>query len=276
MFTFGVIAFIIGVLAFLISLFCLIVGKIMGIGVKSTAIITLVCLVTAVIGLLCMGPISITRGTPSSNTSQSTQSAHYDYSNETSPTYNAFESSVEAATSNNSTYYETSIDDTLSDIEAIGNVDVDKRLFSVTLTVPKDFVGETTQTELDAVAKERGYKSATLNSDGSVTYVMSKAQHRELVDSVAESIDESIAEMIGSSEYPNIVDIRANADYTNYTVVTKSVEVNLVDSFVALGLYTFGGMYGVFSGDRVDNVHIDFVNADSGEIIGTANSADME
>ena len=63
-------------------------------------------------------------------------------------------------------------DDGMKQLEAIGDVDVDKGLFNVTLTIPKDFVGETTQEKLDESVKEKGYKSATLNSDGSVTYVM--------------------------------------------------------------------------------------------------------
>ena len=34
-------------------------------------------------------------------------------------------------------------------------------------------------------------------------------------------------------------------------------------------------MYGIFAGEEADNVHVDFVNADSGEIISSANSEDM-
>ena len=79
MFTFGVIAFIIGSLAFVISLFCLIIGKIMGIAGKGSAIITLVCLATAVAGIFCMGPISITRAATPPNTQTVSRSVQYDY-----------------------------------------------------------------------------------------------------------------------------------------------------------------------------------------------------
>lgn len=48
-------------------------------------------------------------------------------------------------------------DDGMKQLEAIGDVDVDKGLFNVTLTIPKDFVGETTQEKLDESVKERGY-----------------------------------------------------------------------------------------------------------------------
>lgn len=37
----------------------------------------------------------------------------------------------------------------------------------------------------------------------------------------------------------------------------------------------YGGMYNVFNGTTVDNVHVDFVNADTGEIISSSDSKDM-
>ncbi len=37
----------------------------------------------------------------------------------------------------------------------------------------------------------------------------------------------------------------------------------------------YGGMYGVFSGEKPENVHVEFVNADSGEVISSGDSKDM-
>ena len=42
-----------------------------------------------------------------------------------------------------------STENDISDLNAIGDIDVDKNLFDVTITVPADFVGDTTQEELD-------------------------------------------------------------------------------------------------------------------------------
>ena len=168
-----------------------------------------------------------------------------------------------------------SFDDGLNKLEAIGDVDVDKGLFNVTLTIPKDFIGDITQEELDESVKERGYKSATLNSDGSVTYVMTKAQHEEMLAGIRENIDNSLAEMVGSSNYPNITDVKANDNYTSFTITTENAEPDLSESFAVMGMYMYGGMYGIFSGEEVDNIHVDYVNADSGEIISSADSKDM-
>jgi hypothetical protein len=181
------------------------------------------------------------------------------------------DSEAEAAESDT----ESDVDDSLSELEAIGDVDVDKGLFNVTITVPKDFIGDTTQEDIDKSVKEKGYKSGTLNDDGSVTYVMNKEQHNELMKGIKESIDNSLAEMIGSENTPNITDVKANDDYTSFTVTTKSTELGLAESFSVMAFYTYGGMYAIFNGEKVDNIHVDFVNADSGEVISSANSSDM-
>ena len=51
--------------------------------------------------------------------------------------------------------------------------------------------------------------------------------------------------------------------------------VPLLGNRTLMALYMYGGMYGIFAGEKVDNVQVDFVNADSGEIISTGNSKDM-
>ena len=131
------------------------------------------------------------------------------------------ENQTEQTEGNEASNEAESTDDGMKQLEAIGDVDVDKGLFNVTLTIPKDFVGDTTQEKLDESVKENGYKSATLNSDGSVTYVMTKAQHEEMLAGIRESLDQSLSEMIGSSDYPNITNVEHNDDYTSFTITTR-------------------------------------------------------
>lgn len=161
-----------------------------------------------------------------------------------------------------------------STLDSIGDVKVEKELFDVNLTIPSDFVGETTQEELDKVAEEKGYKSVTLNEDGSATYVMTKSQHKDMMQSTSDSIEESLNEMIGSEDYPNFTSIEHNDDFTEFTVTTKSAELDMNESFSVMPLYMYGGMYNIFNGTPADNVHVDFVNADSGEIIESSDSDD--
>ena len=144
------------------------------------------------------------------------------------------------------------------------------------LTIPADYVGETTQEELDATAKENDFKSITLNEDGSATYVMTKGQHKKMMSEMESEINTALSEMIGSEDYPNFTNIKANSDFTEFTITTTSAELNFNESFSTIVFYTYGGMYNAFNGTTVDNIHVDFVNADSGEIISSADSSEAE
>lgn len=148
-------------------------------------------------------------------------------------------------------------------------LNVEKNLFSVTLTYPASMVDEgTTQDSLnDEISGIDGIKSATLNEDGSVTYIMTKAYHKQIVDDMAQTIDESMAEMVGSEDYPNFTNVEANEDYTVFTVTTKSKALSLDESLSLLQFYTEGAFYSVVSGNNADSIHVDFVNADTGEVI---------
>lgn len=148
-------------------------------------------------------------------------------------------------------------------------LNVEKNLFSVTLTYPASMVDEgTTQDSLNnEISGIDGIKSATLNEDGSVTYIMTKAYHKQIMDDMAQTIDESMAEMVGSADYPNFTKVEANEDYTVFTVTTKSKALSLDESLSLLQFYTEGAFYSVVSGNDADSIHVDFVNADTGEVI---------
>ena len=187
----------------------------------------------------------------------------------------AAEAASEDAAADTAAESEPAEDDAAKDMEALSNISVDKQLFDVTLTIPKEYVGETTQEELDLTVKEKGYKSATLNEDGSVTYVITKAQHKELMEDVKNTINQSLSEMAGSENYPNVTSVTANEDYTSFTITTKNAEPDVNESFAALAMYMYGGMYAIFNGEDAENIHVDFVNADTGEVISSADSKNL-
>lgn len=156
-----------------------------------------------------------------------------------------------------------------------GGIRTEKNIFSVELTIPVDFVELHTQDEWNKISDEMGYKSITLNSDGSVTYKMTNKQHQEIIEVTRQSINVELNKMVGSSEYPNITDIKANNDFTEFTVSTTSEKLSFSESFSILAFYMFGGMYNAFSGNPVDNINVKFVNSSNGNVISEANSKDM-
>jgi len=90
------------------------------------------------------------------------------------------------------------------------------------------------------------------------------------------SIDSSLAELIGSEEYPNFTDIKTNDNYTAFTITTSSIELDFAESSLCLCFICMAGCI-TFSmrQDDVDNVSVSFVNADTGEVISSANSSEM-
>lgn len=155
-------------------------------------------------------------------------------------------------------------------------VGVDEGLINVEITIPAGFIGEQTQEDLTAIANENGYESITLNSDGSATYKMNKLQHKKMMKEMYDGFKQSLNEMIGSEDYPNFTEIEFNENFTDFTIKTKSKELDMNESFSVMAFYMYGGMYNLYSGEEVDNVHVKFVNSDSGETISESNSKDAE
>mgnify|MGYP001259302509 CR=1 FL=1 len=147
----------------------------------------------------------------------------------------------------------------------------------VELTIPADFLGDdTTQQVLDEkVAETDGIISATLNEDGSATYVMTAACHEKLMQEMGQNIDTQLTDMAGSSDYPNVISVEASNDYTSFTVTLSTDTVGLQESIMVMAFYLYGGMYNAFNGTPVDDVFVQFVNQ-SGAVIETANSRDMQ
>ena len=154
-------------------------------------------------------------------------------------------------------------------------IDVDKGLLEVEFTVPAEFFDEGTQESLDEAVNEEGFKSATLNDDGSVSYVMTRATHEKMMDDIREEIDSSLAEMVGSEEYPTITKIEPNSTYTEFKVYLSTEEVGLAESFSVLALYVFGGMYNAFNGEPVDDIAVSFLNESTGTVIQESHSKDL-
>jgi len=160
----------------------------------------------------------------------------------------------------------------MAELEAIGDVEVENGFLTVSITLPKDLVtDEVNQKKLDAEAGN-SYLSAKLNEDGTVTYKLTKAQHRAMLDSITAGMEESFKEMI-NDENSSISEIKHNDTYSVFDITLDTDTIGLGDSFTVLAFYMYGGLYGIFSGNKVDNVVVNFYNP-AGKIIESANSAE--
>lgn len=145
----------------------------------------------------------------------------------------------------------------------------------VTLTVPKEYMEEASQTELDKAAQDMGVEAITLNEDGSATYIMTEAQHEEMLADMYDTLNETLTGMIGSAEYPSFSSVTANEDFTKFMVTTISTEYGSEEELATMALYMVSGIYHIFKGEEAENVHIDFVNLDSNETIYSCDSSAM-
>ncbi len=112
-----------------------------------------------------------------------------------------------------------------------------------------------------------------LNDDGSVTYKMTKKQHKAMLTSIADKIDTQLQEMVENPSY-SFTKISHNSDFTSFDAYLSTEELGFVESLMVLGFYTYGGMYSVFTGKDVENIAVNYYSS-SGELINTANSSEM-
>lgn len=118
------------------------------------------------------------------------------------------------------------------------------------------FEGEDIDTVI-ADAKKEGIKEVTKNEDGSLTYKMSKAKHKEMMEELRKGILETVEETKNSEDYVSIKDVTYNDSFTEFTLlVNKSDYENSMDGFAAFGLGLSGMYYQLYNGVDPDKYKV--------------------
>lgn len=155
------------------------------------------------------------------------------------------------------------------EIIAPDDIQVDKNLLNVEVNLPASMFEGSTAEEIKAEAALNGIDNVTVNSDGSVTYVISKAKHRELLEENRKTIIATIEDIITSGNFPSIKDVKYNDAFTEFTlVVDRAAFENSFDSFAVLGLYISASFYQIFDGRKQDDIDvtIHYEDASSGVV----------
>ena len=147
---------------------------------------------------------------------------------------------------------------------------------TVTVVIPTVYESVTTQEEAEKIRKENGYESAVLNDDGSLTIVMSRSQHDEMLGQFKKSVDEGITEIIHTVEDSAIEKIEYNDDYSIFTVTVSGDELGLAERQAADELVMYGTLYHIYSGNDVDHIKVDYLSSGTGEVIETADSGSLD
>lgn len=163
-------------------------------------------------------------------------------------------------------------DDDLSELEAVGDIEVDRGLLSVEVTIPASLAEEANIDQVVADFAEDGIRitDARRNSDGSITYKMSRADHRRLLTTLRESFEETFAET--SADFPSVQSITFNSDLTRFRmVVDRAAFENSFDGFVVFLPLFAAGIYAAFDGRDPEGmrIEIDYVDAATGQVFDT-------
>lgn len=154
-------------------------------------------------------------------------------------------------------------------------IEVDEGLLTVTIIVPAEYLSGKTQADLDAEREEHGYISEVLNNDGSATVVMTKKQHRELMASLAETIEDGMNSFVESADYPDIVAVEAGENYASFTVTLNTDKLDINDTFAAWSLYMYGGLYNAYIEDGAESIHVKYINT-AGDVLYEADSSELK
>ncbi|WP_264737705.1 hypothetical protein [Cytobacillus firmus] len=128
------------------------------------------------------------------------------------------------------------------------SVKVDKGLLNVGVTLPASmFEGEDMDSSI-AEAEKEGIK-VTKNDDGSVTYKMSKAKHKEMMKEMETELQKTIADTKNGEDYPSVKEVSHNKGYSEFTLeVEREAYENSFDGFAVFGLGLSGMFYQLFNG----------------------------
>ena len=148
------------------------------------------------------------------------------------------------------------------------SIEVDKSIFNVEITLPASFFEGEDISNIENEVEDKDI-NVTLNSDGSVTYKMSKSKHNEFMAEIYNDQIEYIEEIKSSGDYQSIKDITYNKTFSEITLlVDQEAFENSFDGFAAFGLGLTSLYYQLFSGANPDDykVTIYLKNVETGEI----------
>lgn len=147
---------------------------------------------------------------------------------------------------------------------------VDENLLNVDITVPASMFTEENpaSAELTQEQKDKGFKSAVINEDGSVTYTMSKKAFKAYKSELLQSTQEQLNAL--PNDYTSIKTVEANDDLSQITLkVNKQEYENSMDYFCIYQAGVLCNICQAYTGETIQTV-IDVVDQNSGETLNTA------
>lgn len=132
-------------------------------------------------------------------------------------------------------------------------VEVDKGLLNVEVTLPAAFFEGQDIDKAIAQAKKDGVKEVTKNEDGTLTFKMSKSQHKKMMKEMETTIKDSVKELETNKDLASIKSVEYNKSFSEFTIVVKQSDYeNSMDGFAILGIAMQSMFYQLFDGVKPD------------------------
>ncbi|NLL63252.1 MAG: hypothetical protein GX241_03275 [Ruminococcaceae bacterium] len=147
---------------------------------------------------------------------------------------------------------------------------IEKEDPNVTITVPDSFFEDQNIEEIVAkTSEEEGFISATINEDGSVTFVMTKEKYQEQLQKYKESVDEGIDSITKGKDAPGTFSkIEYKEDYTEFTIYTTD-KYTKDDPMLLTKIFQVGLHGQIINGKDKDkiNVKIMIIKESTGDVL---------
>lgn len=156
-------------------------------------------------------------------------------------------------------------------------VAIDKNITTVDMTFPKDLIKEDSdadiQARIDQLVADGDIVSGEIG-ENTVTYKVTKKQHKEFVKEAAKIIEDTNQELIDDPD-SFVQNVKTNPDYTRYDV---SVDAAAYEEFeagiTAITMWMETAWYRAVAGLEDTNVQVRYIDASTGEVIDERNSND--
>ena len=146
-------------------------------------------------------------------------------------------------------------------IDELGKTPEPEELSVEETTVVPDPEEERSDFVIPAGYAEPSYRIGEVkwNSNGSITYRLTKEEHERLLQEVHAYVQEELDTMCDSLYFPHFDSMTANEDCRVFTVVVIDIETSKAEQKSIQQLYELGRMYAAYQGVEPGNIHIDYM-----------------
>ena len=111
------------------------------------------------------------------------------------------------------------------------------------------------------------FEHVDLKADGSAAFTLTHDSFEQLLERYRNTIDTGLQGLIeDQGSMINIIDIKADKDYSDFTVTLDNGEFTIMDGFSVIYYYMYGGIYNAFLGNPEKKIAVTFVDKDGNTI----------